>query len=226
MSENLTDTALRVMDLANNEAHRFQHEFLDPDHILLALVKFGIQFDACAGAKVLRALDVDLHKMQLEIERSIKPGRLDVVAGKLPYSVQTREMRAYAAQEAQNLGHNYIGTEHLLLGLLRQPAANPVGQIFGHFGLSLALKEARAEVRKITGGALPQVESLDISHLCRIANAPFRDLGPTPKISLLVSLCLHASVSADDKKIVRAERLLELLRLALTEPELRGLESP
>ena len=118
MFERFTDRARKVMALANQEAQRFNHEYIGTEHILLGLVKEG----SGVGANVLKNLDVDLRKVRLEVEKLVKSGPDMVTMGKLPQTPRAKKVIEYAIEEARNLNHNYVGTEHLLLGLLRGPA--------------------------------------------------------------------------------------------------------
>src|SRR5690606_21987358 len=116
MFERFTDRARKVMALANQEAQRFNHEYIGTEHILLGLVKEG----SGVGANVLKNLDVDLRKVRLEVEKLVKSGPDMVTMGKLPQTPRAKKVIEYSIEEARNLGHNYVGTEHLLLGLLRE----------------------------------------------------------------------------------------------------------
>jgi hypothetical protein len=114
--ERFTDRARKVMHLANQEAHRLNHEYIGTEHILLGLVKDG----AGAAADVLKNLDIDLRKIRLEVEKVVRPGPDRVTMGKLPQTPRAKKVIEYSIEEARNLNHNYVGTEHLLLGLLRE----------------------------------------------------------------------------------------------------------
>jgi ATP-dependent Clp protease ATP-binding subunit ClpC len=116
MFERFTDRARKVMALANQEAQRFNHEYIGTEHVLLGLVKEG----SGVGANVLKNLDVDLRKVRLEVEKLVKSGPDMVTMGKLPQTPRAKKVIEYAIEEARNLNHNYVGTEHLLLGLLRE----------------------------------------------------------------------------------------------------------
>lgn len=101
------------MTLANQEAHRFSHEHMGTEHILLGLIKEG----SGVGAHVLKNLNIDLRKARIEVEKLIKSGPETVTMGKLPQTPRAKQVIEYAIEEARSLNHNYIGTEHLLLGL-------------------------------------------------------------------------------------------------------------
>lgn len=111
-----TDRSRKVMQLANQEAQRFNHDWVGTEHVLLALIKEGCG----VAANVLKNLGVDLRKIRAETEKIVKPGPDMVTMGKLPYTPRTTRVLEYAAVEAASLNHSYVGTEHLLLGLLRE----------------------------------------------------------------------------------------------------------
>ena len=116
MFERFTDRARKVMALANQEAQLFNHEFIGTEHILLGLVKEG----SGVAATVLKNMDIDLKKLRLAVEKLVHSGPDMVTMGKLPQTPKARKVIEYAIDEARALNHNYIGTEHLLLGLLRE----------------------------------------------------------------------------------------------------------
>jgi ATP-dependent Clp protease ATP-binding subunit ClpC len=150
MFERFTDRARKVMALANQEAQRFNHEYIGTEHILLGLVKEG----SGVGANVLKNLDVDLKKVRMEVEKLVKSGPDMVAMGKLPQTPRAKKVIEYAIEEARNLNHNYVGTEHLLLGLLREQDG-VAAQVLMNLGLKL--EEVREEVLNLLG-AVPENE--------------------------------------------------------------------
>ena len=147
MFERFTDRARKVMALANQEAQRFNHEYIGTEHILLGLVKEGTG----VGANVLKNLDVDLHKVRLEVERLVKSGPEMVTMGKLPQTPRAKKVIEYAIEEAHNLNHNYVGTEHVLLGLLREKEG-VAAQVLMNMGLKL--EDVREEVLQLLGAGM------------------------------------------------------------------------
>ncbi len=147
MFERFTDRARKVMALANQEAQRFNHEYIGTEHILLGLVKEG----SGVGANVLKNLDVDLRKVRLEVEKLVKSGPDMVTMGKLPQTPRAKKVIEYAIEEARNLNHNYVGTEHLLLGLLREHDG-VAAQVLMNLGLKL--EEVREEVLNLLGAGV------------------------------------------------------------------------
>ncbi|MBN1795908.1 MAG: ATP-dependent Clp protease ATP-binding subunit [Sedimentisphaerales bacterium] len=147
MFERFTDRARKVMALANQEAQRFNHEHIGTEHILLGLVKEG----SGVGATVLKNLDVDIKKLRLEVEKLVKSGPDLVTMGKLPQTPRAKKVIEYAIEEARALNHNYVGTEHILLGLLRE-TEGIAAQVLMNLGLKL--EEVRQEVLNLLGAGV------------------------------------------------------------------------
>jgi ATP-dependent Clp protease ATP-binding subunit ClpC len=150
MYERFTDRARKVMQLANQEAQRFNHEYIGTEHILLGLVKEG----SGVAANVLKNLDIDLRKIRLEVEKIVQhgPGGEQVVMGRLPHTPRAKKVIDYSVEEARNLSHNYVGTEHLLLGLLREQEG-VAAQVLMNLGLKL--EDVREEVLNLLGHNMP-----------------------------------------------------------------------
>jgi ATP-dependent Clp protease ATP-binding subunit ClpC len=152
MYERFTDRARKVMQLANQEAQRFNHEYIGTEHILLGLVKEG----SGVAANVLKNLEVDLRKIRLEVEKIVQSGPDMVTMGKLPQTPRAKKVIEYAMEEARNLNHNYVGTEHLLLGLLREQEG-VAAQVLMNLGLKL--EDVREEVLNLLGHGLEGAET-------------------------------------------------------------------
>jgi ATP-dependent Clp protease ATP-binding subunit ClpC len=135
------------MALANQEAQRFNHEYIGTEHILLGLVKEG----SGVGATVLKNLDVDIKKLRLEVEKLVKSGPDMVTMGKLPQTPRAKKVIEYAIEEARSLNHNYVGTEHILLGLLRE-SEGIAAQVLMNLGLKL--EDVRQEVLNLLGAGV------------------------------------------------------------------------
>ncbi|MCR9201249.1 MAG: ATP-dependent Clp protease ATP-binding subunit [Planctomycetaceae bacterium] len=151
MYERFTDRARKVMQLANQEAQRFNHEYIGTEHILLGLVKEG----SGVAANVLKNLDVDLRKIRIEVEKIVQTGPDMVTMGKLPQTPRAKKVIEYAMEEARNLNHNYVGTEHLLLGLLREQEG-VAAQVLMNLGMKL--DDVRDEVLNLLGHGLESAE--------------------------------------------------------------------
>jgi ATP-dependent Clp protease ATP-binding subunit ClpC len=135
------------MALANQEAQRFNHEFIGTEHLLLGLVKEG----SGVGATVLKNLDVDIKKLRLEVEKLVHSGPDMVTMGKLPQTPKAKKVIEYAIEEARALNHNYVGTEHILLGLLRE-SEGIAAQVLMNLGLKL--EDVRQEVLNLLGAGV------------------------------------------------------------------------
>ncbi|HHT9126036.1 MAG TPA: ATP-dependent Clp protease ATP-binding subunit [Candidatus Brocadiia bacterium] len=144
MFDRFTDRARKVMTLAREEARRFNHEYIGTEHILLGLVKEG----SGVAANVLQNLDIELKKIRIEIEKIVQTGPDLVSVGQLPFTPRVKKVLEYAMDEARNLGHNYIGTEHLLLGLLREQEG-VAAQVLLNLGVKL--EDVREEVISVLG---------------------------------------------------------------------------
>jgi ATP-dependent Clp protease ATP-binding subunit ClpC len=151
MYERFTDRARKVMQLANQEAQRFNHEYIGTEHILLGLVKEG----SGVAANVLKNLEVDLRKIRLEVEKLVQSGPEMVTVGKLPQTPRAKKVIEYSMEEARNLNHSYVGTEHILLGLLREQEG-VAAQVLMNLGLKL--EEVREEVLNLLGHGLEGAE--------------------------------------------------------------------
>ena len=170
MFERLTDRARKVMSLANQEAMRFNHEYIGTEHILLGLVKEG----SGVGANVLKHLEIDLRKVRLEVEKLVKSGPDVVTMGKLPQTPRAKKVIEYAIEEARSLNHNYVGTEHLLLGLLREQDG-VAAQVLMNLGLKL--EDVREEVLNLLGAGVGQLEETDEDSMEPQGEAP----SPAPR---------------------------------------------
>tara|TARA_Y100000310_G_scaffold345691_1_gene468334 strand:- start:7795 stop:8652 length:858 start_codon:yes stop_codon:yes gene_type:complete len=148
--ENYTDRARKVLAFSNQEAQRFNHEDISAVHILLGLIKESTG----VGANALKNMDVDLRQARLEIEKRIKSGPDMVTMGKLPYTRSAKSVFKAAEKESGYLGHTYIGTEHLLLGVIATANQKVDGnfvlaQVFKN--LNIGVDRARAEVVNLMG---------------------------------------------------------------------------
>lgn len=144
MYEKFTDRARKVMQLANQEARRRCDGYIGTEHILLGIVKEG----SGVAARVLQERGIDLHKIRLEVEKVIQPMRSPCSTGRLPQSPRTKNAVGYAIEESRALNHNYVETEHLLLGLLRE-YESVAAQIL--VGLGITLEKVRDSIKNYGG---------------------------------------------------------------------------
>src|ERR1022692_4863911 len=113
---NFTPRAQQVLALARKEADRFNHNFVGTEHLLLGLIKLG----QGVAVNVLQKLGLDLDTVRLEVEKQVGTGPDSKMIGNIPYTPRVKKVLALAAREAKALNHTYVGTEHILLGLLRE----------------------------------------------------------------------------------------------------------
>ncbi len=144
MYERFTDRARKVMALANQEAHRFGHEYIGTEHILLGLVMEG----GGVGANALKNLNVDLPGIRCEVDKLARPGKDTGIVSKLPAAPQAKKLIERAIAEARGLAHNYVGTEHLLLGMLDEKS-DTAALVLTNLGLNL--DRVRQEVLNLLG---------------------------------------------------------------------------
>ena len=145
MYERFTDRSRKVMQLANQEAQRFNHEYVGTEHILLGLIKEASGI-AC---KILEMRDIDLRKVRLEVEKLVQSGPEMVPMGKLPQTPRAKKVIEFSMEEARNLNHNYVGTEHILLGLLREQEGIAC-QVLMNLGLT-KIDTLRREILELLG---------------------------------------------------------------------------
>ena len=113
---NFTPRAQQVLALARKEADRFNHNFVGTEHLLLGLIKLG----QGVAVNVLQKMGLDLDTVRQEVEKEVRGGAEAKSGGNIPYTPRVKKVLALAAKEAKALNHTYVGTEHILLGLLRE----------------------------------------------------------------------------------------------------------
>jgi ATP-dependent Clp protease ATP-binding subunit ClpC len=113
---NFTPRAQQVLALARKEADRFNHNYVGTEHLLLGLIKLG----QGVAVNVLQRLNLDLDTVRMEVEKHVGTGPETKMAGNIPYTPRVKKVLALAGKEAKALNHSYVGTEHILLGLLRE----------------------------------------------------------------------------------------------------------
>jgi ATP-dependent Clp protease ATP-binding subunit ClpC len=148
MFNRFTERARKVILLSKEEAKRFNHDYIGTEHILLGLIREG----EGVAAAVLQNLGLSLENIRQEVEKSIQPGPPTLVSGDIPFTPRAKKVIELALEEARNLNHNYIGTEHLLLGLLREDEG-VAAQILKNLGLDL--EKLRQEIMDLLGSATP-----------------------------------------------------------------------
>ena len=164
---NFTERVRKVLAMAREEAARLHHEYVGTEHILLGLIREG----QGVAATVLQNLNAELDELQQKIEDTVKRGKATQTTGPdLPYTSRAKKVLELAMREARELDHAYVGTEHLLLGLLAE-AQGIAAQLLASFGVTF--ENARAEVLRILG------TSLEPQPAPKAASAPPHNEKPT-----------------------------------------------
>ncbi|MBM3251528.1 MAG: ATP-dependent Clp protease ATP-binding subunit [Candidatus Omnitrophica bacterium] len=148
MFNRFTERARKVIILAKEEARRFNHDYIGTEHLLLGLVREG----EGVAAAVLQKMGISLENIRIEIEKLVQPGPTTQVLGDIPFTPRAKKVLELSAEEARSLGHNYIGTEHLLLGLIKE-GEGVASQVLLNLGLDL--NKVRNEVMGLLGSATP-----------------------------------------------------------------------
>jgi ATP-dependent Clp protease ATP-binding subunit ClpC len=148
MFNRFTERARKVIVYAKEEARRFNHDYIGTEHLLLGLIREG---EGVASA-VLQKLGVDLESIRIEVEKLVQPGPQTQVVGDIPFTPRSKKALELAAEEARALGHNYIGTEHLLLGLVKEGEGMAYRVLLN---LGLDLGKLRNEVMELLGSGIP-----------------------------------------------------------------------
>lgn len=150
MFNRFTERARKVIVLAKEEAKRFNHDYIGTEHLLLGLVREG----EGVAAAVLQKIGLDLESIRIEIEKVVQPGPPTQVMGDIPFTPRSKKALELAAEEARALGHSYIGTEHLLLGLIRE-GEGVAFRVFLNMGVDI--ERVRNEVMELLGSGIPGV---------------------------------------------------------------------
>ncbi len=161
MNYNFTDRVRKVLAMAREEAVRLQHDYVGTEHILLGLIREG----EGVAAAVLMNLNVDLDQIQERTEEQVRKGKAGATMGELPYTSRAKKVLEFAVAEARDLNHSYVGTEHLLLGLLREEKG-VAAQVLESLGVTL--EQAREQTLKLLGTDMP-------------SPGPGAAAGPSPK---------------------------------------------
>ena len=144
MGTRFTERAQRVILIAQEEAKRLNHDYVGTEHILLGLIALG----EGVASQVLASLGVDLRKVRAEIEKIVGTGDNMMLLGEIPFTPRAKKVLEYAVEEAQHMGHSYIGTEHILMGLIREEEG-VAARVLENLGLKL--ETVREEVLSILG---------------------------------------------------------------------------
>ncbi|HEX8431249.1 MAG TPA: ATP-dependent Clp protease ATP-binding subunit [Longimicrobium sp.] len=212
MNYNFTDRVRKVLAMAREEAIRLQHDYVGTEHILLGLIREG----EGVAAAVLNNLAVDLEQVQEKVEESVRRGKATIALGELPYTSRAKKVLEFAMAEARELNHSYVGTEHLLLGLLREEKGI-AAEVLGQLGVSL--EDARRETLKLLGSepnAQPSAtSSLGGSGATPAAGAKGEKKSKTPALDHfcrdLTELARQGELDPTIGRAEEIERVMEIL---------------
>lgn len=146
MFDTLTQAGRSVIDLAQAEAQQLDHGYIDTEHVLLGLISEG---DGVA-AQVLTNLDFGLEELRSTVSARVSPNATPPIDGELPWSSTARRVFSQAVYESRQLGHPYVGTEHLLLGLIREDSSL-AAQLIVEAGIDLNIVR-RSVIKTLTDG--------------------------------------------------------------------------
>jgi len=201
MFDRFTGRARKVLSLSRQEAQRFRHDYIGPEHILLALLKEGTG----VAVSVLKDLNVDFEGVRKFVEERVGEGAATVMMGQIPFTPRGKRVLEFALDEATDLGHTHIGTEHLLLGLFEEDEGI-AAQVLRSHGLDQGM--VRTEVLRRVGGESPDVDEAD-------------DDAPITPHAKRACLRAHALASGRDRLVSPLDLLFGLLDLR--DPEIEAL---
>ncbi len=145
MNNKFTERVRKVLSLARDEAGRLHHDYIGSEHILLGLIREG----EGVAAAVLNQIGLDLETIRIKVEEMVKPGGSTLTIGDVPYTAVAKRVLEYSIEEARAMKHSYVGTEHLLLGLLREDTGMAAKVLSS---LSINADAVRQETLKLLGG--------------------------------------------------------------------------
>ena len=145
MNNKFTERVRKVLSLARDEAGRLHHDYIGSEHILLGLIREG----EGVAAAVLSQIGLDLDTIRIKVEELVKPGGSTLTIGDVPYTSVAKKVLEYAIEEARAMKHSYVGTEHLLLGLLREDSGM-AAKVLSSLGINAEM--VRQETLKLLGG--------------------------------------------------------------------------
>ncbi|PCJ63319.1 MAG: NDP-hexose 4-ketoreductase [Planctomycetota bacterium] len=220
MFDRFTDRARKVLGFAKSEAERLNHDYIGTEHILLGLIKEG----SGVAANVLENLSIDLEKVRVEVEKLVEIGPDTITGGQPPYTPRAKRVLELALEEARNLDHNYVGTEHILLGLIRENEGM-AAQVLTN--LSISIDDVRSEVLDLLGTEIEDPPFMDKPQPQFGQKQPSESSGKTPSLD---SFGRDLTKLAKDNKLdpvigrdKELERVLQILvRRTKSNPVLLG----
>jgi ATP-dependent Clp protease ATP-binding subunit ClpC len=151
MFERFSEQLRIAMGIANDEAHRLNHEYIGTEHVLLGLV----EGESCLPALVLRHMNIDPRRVRSDVECLVKPGPTPVATDRLPQTPRTKKAIELAIQEARRCDHKYVGTGHMLLGLIQERDGIAALVLIG---LGAATEPVRAALAEVLSQGDPERE--------------------------------------------------------------------
>jgi ATP-dependent Clp protease ATP-binding subunit ClpC len=212
MFDRLTDRARKIMGLARAEALRQRHDEIRPEHLLLALAEEG----SGVGASALKNRDVDLGRLRAELKRRAEPGVGEARPGQIPFTAAARRVLETSLEEANGMGHTYIGSEHLLLGLARDRKSQ-AGEVLRAAGANA--DAIRREVLEILGAEPPGPDAaFKARHQYRVERPP----GVSSRDQLRILLSILQLGEGGVAEVLREagvdrEALIEAIRRRISE---------
>jgi len=175
MFERFTERARKIMSLADEEARRMNHACIDTEHVLLGMVEEG----SGVGANVLTNLGAESDAVRREVEKLVKPGLEKPATVVRPQTPGTKQVVEFAIEEARNLGHNYVGSEHLLLGLMRVKEGI-ASRVLGQMGITQ--DDVTAAIRQLLNrgqDTAKPVVSAEVDEMIELATDEAAEMGDT-----------------------------------------------
>jgi ATP-dependent Clp protease ATP-binding subunit ClpC len=217
MMNNFTPRAQQVLALSRKEADRFNHNYVGTEHLLLGLIKLG----QGVAVNVLQKMGLDLETVRQEVEKQVGSGQENKMTGNIPYTPRVKKVLALAGKEAKALQHSYVGTEHILLGLLRE-GEGVAAQVLKN--LEIDLDRTRNEVlRELDPNFTPSeegdegeegVEASDGEEVASGSGGPARKQSKTPALKAFGrDLTEIARKGELDPVIGRAEEIERVIQI-------------
>ena len=202
MNDRFTERFKKVLFLARDEAGRLQHDYIGTEHFLLGIAREGEGI----GAKVLQNLGLSLPQIQQVVEKMVAPSGGTVTIGEIPFTPRAKRVLELSVEEARLLGHSYIGTEHLLLGLIREGEGVAARVLIQ---LDVTSERVREETHKLLSdlrpdadAAIPEVDPLMRRTLMRWP------IGPEKRIQALCRILIRKGIITEDELDEELHRMM------------------
>ena len=211
MNNKFTERVSKVLSLARDEAGRLHHDYIGSEHILLGLIREG----EGVAAAVLNQIGLDLETIRIKVEEMVKPGGSTLTIGDVPYTSVAKRVLEYAIEEARAMKHSYVGTEHLLLGLLREDSGM-AAKVLSSLGVNAEM--VRQETLKLLGGESFESSESSSAGSGAIPGETEPKVGKKTKTPALDHFCRDLTALAREEKLDptigrenEIERVIEIL---------------